>query len=234
MDAIALSRAYHSLTTPHVADACMRLDVPVRQAPCGIRPLWEGTHIVGRVLPAQHVGSVDIFLEAINDAQPGDILVVDNKGRMDEACVGDLVALEAQLAQLAGIVILGLHRDAQDLKAIRLPIYSLGALPAGPAQVEPAPPAALSSAGVGDHVVTSDDFVLADDDGVLFLPLEKAAAIAELASAIRDTERKQAAMMRTGRSLRSQVRFDEYLAARAEHPLTFRQHLRAIGGAIEE
>jgi 4-hydroxy-4-methyl-2-oxoglutarate aldolase len=40
----------------------------------------------------QHVGSVHIFLEALADASPGDVLVVDNAGRLDEACVGDLIA----------------------------------------------------------------------------------------------------------------------------------------------
>jgi regulator of RNase E activity RraA len=39
------------------------------------------------------------------------VLVVDNGGRLDEACAGDLVALEAQAAGLEGLVIWGLHRD---------------------------------------------------------------------------------------------------------------------------
>jgi regulator of RNase E activity RraA len=43
--------------------------------------------------------------------QHGDVLVVDNGGRLDEACVGDLVALEAKHAGVAGIAIWGLHRD---------------------------------------------------------------------------------------------------------------------------
>ena len=43
-------------------------------------------------------------------AAPGDVLVVDNGGRLDEACVGDLVALEAQAAGVEGMVIWGLHR----------------------------------------------------------------------------------------------------------------------------
>jgi 4-hydroxy-4-methyl-2-oxoglutarate aldolase len=48
------------------------------------------------VLPVRHYGSVDIFLEAIGAAEPGDILVIDNGGRMDEACIGDLAVLEVQ------------------------------------------------------------------------------------------------------------------------------------------
>jgi len=47
------------------------------------------SHIAGRVLPVRHYGSVDVFLEAMGMAQPGDILVIDKGGRMDEGCIGD-------------------------------------------------------------------------------------------------------------------------------------------------
>lgn len=234
MDADELQQLYQDLTTPHVADAVMRLNVPVRHSPASVRPLWEGTHVAGRALPAQHSGSVDVFLEAIERSSFGDVLVVDNEGRDDEACVGDLVALEADRAGLAGIVIWGLHRDDCELRSIRLPVFSQGALPVGPQRLQPQAVDALNVARVGRQEVTRDDFVLGDDDGVLFLPLDRAAEIAAAAAAIRDTERRQAAAMRTGVSLRSQVRFTEFLRARDRDGVTFRQHLRAIGGEIEE
>ena len=230
-----LHRTFLDLTTPHVADACMRLGIAVRCAPAGTIPLWSGTHLVGRVRPARHAGSVDVFLEAIDEARPGDVLVVDNAGRGDEACVGDLVALEAHRAGLAGIVIWGLHRDTTELRTIRLPVFSLGALPAGPQRLDPRHPAALASARSGPHEVTAADVVLGDDDGVLFLPLDRAAEVAEAATAIRDTERTQAALMLQGSALRHQVHLHEYMAARSTGTgITFRQHLRAIGGVIEE
>lgn len=234
MDANDLQRRYLDLTTPHVADAIMRLGIPVRQAPASVTALWEDTHLVGRVLPAQHTGSVDVFLEAIEHSRPGDVLVVDNGGRDDEACVGDLVTLEAAGAGLAGIVIWGLHRDTRELRTIRLPVFSQGALPAGPQRLDPQPVDAITTARVGEHQVNAADFVLGDDDGVLFLPLDRAADIAEVAATIRDTERRQAASMRTGTSLRTQARFTEFLTARETDGITFREHLRAIGGEIEE
>jgi regulator of RNase E activity RraA len=52
-----------------------------------------------------------VFLEALGSAGYGDVLVVDNGGRADEACVGDLVVLEAQAAGVSGMVVWGLHRD---------------------------------------------------------------------------------------------------------------------------
>ncbi len=234
MDPLELQRRYLDLTTPHVADAVLRMGIPLRPAPASLVPLWEDTHVVGRVLPAQHTGSVDVFLEALEHARPGDVLVVDNGGRSDEACVGDLVMLEAAQAGLAGVVIWGLHRDSRELRAIHLPVFSHGALPAGPQRLDLQPVEALTAANVGGHRVTAADFVLGDDDGLLFLPLERAVEIAEVATTIRDTERRQAARMRLGTSLREQARFADYLTTRDRHGTTFRAHLRAIGGEIEE
>ncbi|MCD2442767.1 RraA family protein [Agromyces sp. SYSU K20354] len=234
MDAVELQRTYLDLTTPHVADAIMRLGIPVRQAPAGIRPIWLNTHVVGRARPARHVGSVDVFLEAFERSEPGDVLVVDNAGREDEACVGDLVALEARNAGLAGIVIWGLHRDSRELRDIRLPVFSRGTLPGGPQRLDDQEADALTAARFGMHTVTAEDFVLGDDDGVLFLPFDRAAEIAALATTIRDTERHQAARMNLGTGFREQARFTEFLAARDRDGTTFRQHLRSIGGAIEE
>jgi regulator of RNase E activity RraA len=232
MDHPELRRRFATLTTAHLADACLRAQVPVRCT--RLYSVVPGSRLAGRVAPARHAGSVDVFLEALESAEPGDVLVVDNGGRSDEACVGDLVVLEAQAAGLAGVVIWGLHRDTADIRAIGLPVFSLGAIPTGPLRLDARPDGALSSAAAGDWTVDASDLVLGDDDGVLFVPADRAADLLTLAEAIRDTERRQAEQIRAGVSLRSQVRFDAYLARRRQEPaLTFRDHLRAVGGAIE-
>ncbi|MFR9775609.1 RraA family protein [Micromonospora sp. MS34] len=235
MDPDTLRGRFAALTTAHVADACLRAGALVRCAPADVRAVLPGARSAGRVLPARHAGSVDIFLEAIDRAAPGDVLVVDNGGRTDEACVGDLVVLEAQAAGLAGVVVWGLHRDTVDIRAVGLPVFSLGATPTGPQRLDPRPAEALTAARVGAWTVGPDDVALADEDGVLFVPAGRVGELFDLAESIRDTERRQADRIRAGEPLRVQVGFGAYLAARAQHPtLTFREHLRAVGGAIEE
>ncbi|MFG1673401.1 RraA family protein [Micromonospora sp. NPDC049282] len=235
IDHTAPAGRFAALTTAHVADACLRAGVPVRCAPAAVRPVRAGWRLAGRVRPARHTGSVDVFLEAIDRASEGDVLVVDDGGRTDRACVGDLVVREAQAAGLAGLLVWGAHRDTADLTAVGLPVFSVGVTPTGPLELGPAPAGALDSARVGPWTVGPGDLVLADDDGALFVPADRAGELLDLAGSIRDTERRQADRIAAGESLRTQVGFGDYLAARAADPtLTFRAHLRAVGGAIEE
>jgi regulator of RNase E activity RraA len=190
--------------------------------------------VLGPALPAQHAGSVDVFLEAIDGAPTGAVLVADNGGRLDESCIGDLMAQEAASAGLAGIVIWGLHRDTVDIAAIGIPLFSLGSIPTGPLSVSSRPEGALEFARVGEWVISSGDLVAGDEDGVLFVPADRADELFSIAETIRDTERRQADRIRAGHSLREQVNFDGYREARSTNPkLTFREHLRTVGGEIE-
>ncbi|MFD7983423.1 RraA family protein, partial [Kitasatospora indigofera] len=106
---------------------------------------------------------------------------------------------------------------------------------AGPPRGAGRPRPARPRARVGPWTVTTADVAVGDGDGVIFLPGERMREIVVAAEAIRDVEERQAAAMRAGTSLRRQTGFADYLAARAADPaLTFREHLRATGGAIEE
>lgn len=230
-----LSAAFAPLSTPLITDACVRLKIPLRLAPPGIHPLMPSSRLAGRVLPAQHFGSVDVFLEALGHAQPGDVLVIDNGGRLDEGCIGDLTVLETQAHQVAGIIVWGVHRDTPELRQIAFPVFSYGAFPAGPIRLDPQSADALQVAHFGSHRVSSEDVAFADEDGVIFVPGQQITAILEVATGIYQTERKQAQQIAAGNTLRQQLHFEDYLKQRSGEPsYSFRQHLRARGGAIEE
>jgi len=235
MDRLDLAAKFSTLSTPLIADACLRLRMPIRAAPAGIRPLMPHHRLAGRVLPARHRGSVDVFLEAMESSEPGDVLVIDNEGRTDEGCIGDLTALEARAAGLAGIVVWGVHRDSAELVEIDLPVFTYGTFAVGPQRLDAREASDLIGAGFGALRVGRDDVVFADADGVLFVAFEQVEDVLSKAASIRQIERKQAEAVKAGQSLREQFGFKDYLQKRGQDAAyTFRKHLRLIGGAIEE
>jgi regulator of RNase E activity RraA/uncharacterized protein (DUF952 family) len=217
-----------------VADAVVRRGGPVRHAPLSIRRLGTGEPVAGPAVPVHHAGSVDVFLEAIDAAPVGSLLVIDNEGRADEGCIGDLVTAEAKAAGIAGIVVWGAHRDAADLQRIGLPVWSLGSVPPGPRKARPHVGDPFGSARVGEMSVTRADLVIADDDGVVVIDGSGARAILADALRIAATERRQAELLGEGRTLRDQFAFRDYLGRRgSDASYDFRTHLARIGGAIE-
>ncbi len=230
-----IQQRFSPLSTALIADACVRNDLPLRLAPAGINPVLLGMRLAGHALPARHYGSVDIFLEAMTRASSGDVLVIDNGGRTDEGCIGDLTALEARASGLAGMVVWGFHRDTSELKELAFPVFSYGACPAGPLRSDPREGDALNYARLGPTVVEPGDVVFADDDGALVVAGLSVDVVLASAEEISATERRQAGQVNAGETLREQLAFADYLEKREADPTyTLRQHLREIGGAIEE
>jgi 4-hydroxy-4-methyl-2-oxoglutarate aldolase len=222
------------LPTAALADALVRLEHPVRMAPPQIRPLTAGAAVVGRAIPVRHFGSVDVFLEAFESAVPGGVLVIDNDGRDDEGCIGDLTVAEALTAHVGGIALWGFHRDTRVLRTLGLAIWSLGARSPGPTSARPHDGDPFSHAQVGAVRVAASDIVAADDDGVVFIDEAIWPDVSALAAEIFSVEQRQAALVSGGMTLREQLAFREYLTRRIEEPdYTFRRHLAKRGGAIE-
>ena len=221
-------------TTPFIADACAQLSLPVRVGPFGLKCNFPGSKAAGPARPSRHAGSVDVFLEAIATSRKGDILVIDNGGRHDEGCIGDLIVGEAFMSGIAAIVCWGTHRDTAAIHAIGARVWSLGTCPNGPLELRRRSETALVAATIGAVTVTPDDYVFADDDGVVVVPNADLSRVIATAKDIADREGAQAVRLLKGELLRSQFDLDTYVAKRqSDAKYTFREHLKSFGGAIE-
>ena len=221
-------------TTPFIVDACAQLSLPVRVGPFGLTCNFPGSKIAGPARPARHAGSVDVFLEAIAASKKGDVLVIDNGGRRDEGCIGDLVVGEAHMSGIAGIVCWGTHRDTAAIHAIGARVWSLGTCPNGPLELRKRSETALIAATVGSVTVTPDDCIFADDDGVVVVANADVSRVIDAAKDIASREGAQAERLMKGELLRAQFELHTYVTKRQADPsYTFREHLKSFGGAIE-
>jgi regulator of RNase E activity RraA len=216
--------------TAQVADACLRLGIAVRSGPTGMRPLKVGMRCAGRVLPLQYDGAPERFFQVLEGAALGDVLILDNEGRLDESCMGDVMAWELRHAGLGGLVIWGLHRDSEALMQMEWPIFSLGTHACANTR-DSADTDISSSARCGAAVVSADDFAICDCDGIIFVHTKELSHIADMAVTIAEREAKLMSSLESGTTLRRQLAYDQFVVHRKNNPsLTFRDHLKRMSG----
>jgi regulator of RNase E activity RraA len=191
------------LDTCAVSDALDSLNL--KGATWGVRPQWQCPRIVGRAVtmkikPAgmeqskQHLGTAPI--EA---AQPGDIIVIDNGGKLEFSCWGGLLALSAKLKGVSGVVIDGASRDIDEARELGFPVYARGAVPmtARGRVVQESFNQEIQFAGVQCH---PGDLVIADGSGVVIVPKQKEEEVVAAAETIYQKEQEMAAGIRKGHS----------------------------------
>ena len=191
------------LDTCAVSDALDSLGL--KGATWGVRPQWQCPRIVGRAVtmkikpaglqhPTQHLGAAPI--EA---AKPGDIIVIDNGGKLEFSCWGGLLALSAKLKGLSGVVIDGASRDIDEARELNFPVYARGAVPmtARGRVMQESFNQEIQFAGVQCH---PGDLVIADGSGVVIIPKEKENEVVGAAEAIYQKEQEMADGIRKGYS----------------------------------
>jgi RraA family protein len=203
----ALVAALAEMVTPHLSDNMNRL----RGAAAGVRPRHAGGKLAGpaftvRVAPGDNL----MVHKAIDIAEPGDVLVVDAGGVLEQAIIGEIMAAWAAKRGIAGFVIDGAIRDLETISAGTFPVYARGVTHRGPYKNGPGEIGVPVS--IGGMVVHPGDIVVGDRDGVVAVPQADAETVLAAARAQKQKEEATLRAIAAGAIDRKWV--DETLRAR--------------------
>lgn len=168
-----IAEKFTQLPVANVSDCMSRLYA----AGPALRPIH--THAVKLAGPALTVrtrpGDNLMLHHAIDTASPGDVIVVDAGGETSIAIMGEIMAAVAMKNKVAGIIIYGAIRDAEEIRDMQFPVYAMGVTHRGP--YKDGPGDINTPISIGGMVVNPGDLILGDGDGVLSVPFEHAESI---------------------------------------------------------
>ena len=125
------------------------------------------------------IGDNLFFHQALDMAQPGDIIVVDGASGCNRSLAGEIMLRFAQKKGLAGIVVDGCLRDLDGIEMLEMPVYAKGVTPQGPWKFGPGE--VNVPIACGGQVVFPGDILVGDKDGIVVVRRQDAKAVAEVA-----------------------------------------------------
>jgi regulator of RNase E activity RraA len=194
---------FAGLDTPAISDAMDKLGLPGQCL--GIMPLANDTGVVvGPAFTVRYVtastppGTVGDF---IDDVAEGDVVVIDNGGRTDCTVWGDIMTQYAGVRKIAGTVIDGVCRDVTKALADGYPLFTKGRfMRTGKDRVQV--DAVNVPVSIGTARVCARDIIVADANGVVAVPRDRAREVAAVARQIETVEADIRAQIAQGKTLR--------------------------------
>ncbi|MFC6706790.1 RraA family protein [Flexivirga alba] len=161
------------------------------------RPLkFIGTAITVRI---PHLDSTAVHV-AVDQARPGDVIVIEQSGDEQRSCFGGLVSFTAKERGVVGAIIDGKSNDYDEVLGYGFPLYSRG-IAAHTTRIAGIEGAINVPVSVGGVVVEPGDVVFADSDGIAILKPDEALEIAKILKQKEDAEIPAREKIQTGGSL---------------------------------
>ena len=180
-----------SVATVHEAQGRLGLLSPE------IRPIKEGLKLVGRAVTVFATPGDNVMIHvAMEQCEPGDVMVVAVNSRSDCGYFGDLLATLMQARGIAGLVIDSGVRDLADLRQMGIPVFSRCISAQGTVKET------LGDVNVpvvcGGQVINPSDLIIGDDDGVVVVRRHELDSVAQKSEAREDKEAAIRAKYRDG------------------------------------
>lgn len=189
------------LSTTNLSDAMDSLRIS--GAVSGIRPMFNAPRIVGCAVTikitaaGERKASAHLGVDAIASARKGDVIVVSNHGDARNNCWGEILSCAAKVKGVSGVVIDGAARDIDACEEMGFPVFARAAVPIT-ARGRIMQEAYNVTVRIGDVQVNPGDVVVADINGVVFIPRARLGEVIEAAEALMKKEEQMKADLLAG------------------------------------
>jgi len=178
-----------------------------------ISTMTPGLSFVGRAITIRAPAPDGVLLHRLlAEVEPGDVIVVDTGSNRAHAMVGAVIATAAKLAGAVGIVVDGVITDVLELRELGVPVFARGT------SVLTAKQLGIDDGGInvqvecGGVTISPGDVVMADENGVVALAPEVAAAVVDQALLSDAAEPELIRQLAQGKALSGLSGADEILA----------------------
>jgi 4-hydroxy-4-methyl-2-oxoglutarate aldolase len=209
LDCCAISDALDRLQLPGVVSGLPQLAGSRRIAGRAVTmKLGVGTPRPG---PIRHLGTA-----AIEAAQPGDVIVIEQRSGVEAGCWGGILTLGAKLCGVAGVVADGPIRDIDEARSHDFPLFAR-ACTARTARGRIVELTSNEPVTIGDVAVSAGDYVIADGSAVIFITPEHIDSVLKTAEAIAAREGAMAKALLAGQPITGVMGADyEHMLKRTE------------------
>jgi regulator of RNase E activity RraA len=192
------------LATSNLSDALDKLGLV--GAVIGIVPRWGKTKIIGRAVTIRMIaaGAVEskahLGVDAIASCQTGDVIVIDNRGDLNNNCWGEILSMGALKKGVAGVLVDGAVRDVDTCEVFGFPIHARGTVPIT-ARGRIVQEAWNIPIRLGNVALRPGDVVVGDVNGVVVIAINKLDAVVAAAESIAAKEHAMVQALRAGRDM---------------------------------